>query len=283
MPMTSHTYQALGPHGFHRVHYTAWGDPANPKVLVCVHGLTRTARDFDDLAAALADQYRVICPDMVGRGQSDWLPDKRDYTYPLYLNDLATLLARLDAERVDWVGTSMGGLLGMFLASYPGTPVHHLVINDAGPALSAAALKQIAALVGSTVTWDSFEAMDRALRVFAPLFGPLTEVQWQRMLQHNSRQQADGRYVPHYDPGIADNFKTMEIQDLDLWPVWDAIRSPTLVLRGALSNVLTSADALAMTQRGPKAELIEFPGVGHAPALMSQDQITVVRDWLLRH
>lgn len=283
MAMTSHYYRAFGPHGFHRLHYTAWGDPANPKTLICVHGLTRTGRDFDALAAALAADYRVICPDMAGRGQSDWLKDKADYTYPLYLNDLATLMARLDTEQVDWVGTSMGGLLGMILAGYPGTPVHKLVINDAGPFIAAAALGQIAALVSKSVIWDSFEAMDRTLRLYAPLFGAISEEQWRRMLQHNSRQLADGRYTTNYDPGIAENFKATAIQDLDLWPVWDAIRSPTLVLRGAESNVLTAADAIAMTQRGPKPKLIEFPGIGHAPALMADDQIAVVRDWLLGH
>ena len=281
MAMTSRTYRALGPHGFHRVHYTEWGDPANPKVLICVHGLTRTSRDFDFLAAALEHEYRVICPDVVGRGQSDWLDDKTDYTYPLYVNDMAMLLARIDAERIDWVGTSMGGLIGMFLASYAGTPIHKLLVNDVGPLIPAAGLKRVADYVGRVVVWDTFEAMDRALRVYAAAFGKLTDEQWRHMLTHSSRQLEDGRYTTGYDPGVANIFKTMELKDIDLWPVWDAIRCPTLVLRGVYSDVLNHADAIAMTERGPKAQLVEFPGMGHAPALMADDQITVVSDWLL--
>ncbi|MBK7982399.1 MAG: alpha/beta hydrolase [Candidatus Competibacteraceae bacterium] len=281
MAMTSHHYRALGPHGFHRVHYTEWGNPANSRVLFCVHGLTRTGRDFDFLAAALERDYRVICPDVVGRGRSDWLQDKADYTYPVYVNDMATLLARTDAERVDWVGTSMGGLIGMFLASYPGTPIHKLLVNDVGPRIPAAGLKRIADYVGRVVTFDSIDDMDRALRIFSAVFGKLTDAQWRHMIVHSARQLDDGRYTTDYDPGIADIFKTMELQDIDLWSVWDAIRCPTLVLRGAQSDVLDHADAVTMTERGPRAKLIEFPGMGHAPALMSDDQIAVVRDWLL--
>ena len=281
MAMTSHTYRALGPHGFHQVHYTEWGDPGNPRVLICVHGMTRTGRDFDFLAAALEQEYRVICPDVVGRGQSDWLDDKTDYTYPLYVNDMAMLMARLDAERIDWVGTSMGGLIGMFLASYAGTPIHKLLVNDVGPLIPAAGLKRIAKYVGQHRTWDTVDAMDRALRIYAPTFGKLTDAQWRHMLIHSSRQLDDGRYAMGYDPGIAEVFKALEMKDIDLWPVWDAIRCPTLLLRGAHSDVLNHADAIAMTERGPRAKLIEFPGMGHAPALMADDQIAVVRDWLL--
>lgn len=281
MAMISRTYRALGPHGFHRVHYTEWGDPTNPKVLICAHGMTRTCRDFDFLAAALERDYRVICPDVVGRGESDWLDDKSDYTYPVYINDLAMLLSRIDAEQIDWVGTSMGGLIGIFLASYPRTPIHKLLVNDVGPRIPAAGLKRIADYVGRVIAFDSIEQMSDALRVFAAPFGKLTDERWRHMIVHSARRLEDGRYAMAYDPGIADVFKTMELKDIDLWPVWDAIRCPTLVLRGVYSDVLDHADAIAMTERGPKAQLIEFPGMGHAPALMSDDQIAVVRDWLL--
>ncbi|MDG4550902.1 MAG: alpha/beta hydrolase [Candidatus Contendobacter sp.] len=284
MAMTSRYYRALGPHGFHRVHYTEWGDPANPKVLICVHGLTRTGRDFDFLAAALEHEYRVICPDVVGRGRSEWLADKSDYTYPLYVNDMAMLLARIDAERIDWVGTSMGGLIGIYLASYPGSPIHKLLVNDVGPFIPAAGLKRVAAYLSQEHVYDSFEEMSRALRAFAATFGNLTDEQWRHMLIHNSRQLEDGRYTTGYDPGIVEIFKKLvidDIKDIDLWPLWDAIRCPALVLRGVYSDVLTHADAIAMTERGPRARLIEFPGMGHAPALMADDQIAVVRDWLL--
>ena len=281
MAMTSRSHRALGPHGFHRVHYTEWGDPDNPKVLICVHGLTRTGRDFDFLAAALEHEYRVICPDVVGRGQSDWLNDKSDYTYPLYVNDMAMLLARIDAERIDWVGTSMGGLIGIFLASYTGSPIHKMVINDIGPRIPAAGLQRVATYVGQVVTFDSIEKMEKFLRTIAATFGNLSDEQWRHMTIHGTRQLEDGRYTFAYDPGIAKNFRTLDLKDIDLWSMWDAIHCPTLVLRGEHSDVLDHADAVIMTERGPKATLIEFPGMGHAPALMADDQIAVVRDWLL--
>ena len=281
MAMTSRSHRALGPHGFHRVHYTEWGDPDNPKVLICVHGLTRTGRDFDFLAAALEHEYRVICPDVVGRGQSDWLNDKSDYTYPLYVNDMAMLLARIDAERIDWVGTSMGGLIGIFLASYTGSPIHKMVINDIGPRIPAAGLQRVATYVGQVVTFDSIEKMEKFLRTIAATFGNLSDEQWRHMTIHSSRQLEDGRYTFAYDPGIAENFRTLDLKDIDLWSMWDAIRCPTLVLRGEHSDVLDHADAVTMTERGPKAKLIEFPSMGHAPALMADDQIAVVRNWLL--
>ncbi len=281
MAMTSRSHRALGPHGFHRVHYTEWGDSDNPKVLICVHGLTRTGRDFDFLAAALEHEYRVICPDVVGRGQSDWLNDKSDYTYPLYVNDMAMLLARIDAERIDWVGTSMGGLIGIFLASYTGSPIHKMVINDIGPRIPAAGLQRVATYVGQVVTFDSIEKMEKFLRTIAATFGNLSDEQWRHMTIHSSRQLEDGRYTFAYDPGIAKNFRTLDLKDIDLWSMWDAIHCPTLVLRGEHSDVLDHADAVIMTERGPKATLIEFPGMGHAPALMADDQIAVVRNWLL--
>ena len=281
MAMTSRSHRALGPHGFHRVHYTEWGDPDNPKVLICVHGLTRTGRDFDFLAAALEHEYRVICPDVVGRGQSDWLNDKSDYTYPLYVNDMAMLLARIDAERIDWVGTSMGGLIGIFLASYAGSPIHKMVINDIGPRIPAAGLQRVATYVGQVVTFDSIEKMEKFLRTIAATFGNLSDEQWRHMTIHGARQLEDGRYTFAYDPGIAKNFRTLDLKDIDLWSMWDAIHCPTLVLRGEHSDVLDHADAVIMTERGPKATLIEFPGMGHAPALMADDQIVVVRNWLL--
>ncbi|HMQ12008.1 MAG TPA: alpha/beta hydrolase [Candidatus Competibacter phosphatis] len=281
MAMTSRSHRALGPHGFHRVHYTEWGHPDNPKVLICVHGLTRTGRDFDFLAAALENEYRVICPDVVGRGQSDWLNDKSDYTYPLYVNDMAMLLARIDAERIDWVGTSMGGLIGIFLASYTGSPIHKMVINDIGPRIPAAGLQRVATYVGQVVTFDSIEKMEKFLRTIAATFGNLSDEQWRHMTIHGARQLEDGRYTFAYDPGIAKNFRTLDLKDIDLWSMWDAIHCPTLVLRGEHSDVLDHSDAVTMTERGPKATLIEFPGMGHAPALMADDQIAVVRDWLL--
>ncbi|MBK8537842.1 MAG: alpha/beta hydrolase [Candidatus Competibacteraceae bacterium] len=228
----------------------------------------------------MEQDYRVICPDVVGRGHSDWLADKSDYTYPLYVNDLAMLLARIDAERIDWVGTSMGGLIGIFMASYPGTPIHKMVINDIGPRIPVAGLQRVATYVGQLVTYDSIERMER----FSAPSPPFWQFERRAMAAYDDSQfPTIGRWplCDGLDPGIAENFKTLDLKDIDLWPFWDRIHCPTLVLRGAFSDVLDHADAVAMTERGPKAKLIEFPGMGHAPALMADDQIAVVRDWLL--
>jgi len=281
MTMQSKTLLGLGPDSFHRFHYVEWGEPANPKVLVCVHGLTRNGRDFDYLAAALEADYRVICPDVVGRGRSEWLPHKANYGYPLYLADMTALLARSGAEQLDWVGTSMGGLIGMFLAAQPGTPIRKLVMNDVGPYIPKLGLERIAAYVGKPMRFGDLAEMERYLRVIAAPFGPLSDDQWRHLTVHSARQLENHEYTFAYDPGIAEPFKTAEIQDIDLWTVWDAVRSPVLVLRGTESDVLTHADAEAMSQRGPRARLVEFTGIGHAPALMAEAQIAVVRDWLL--
>jgi pimeloyl-ACP methyl ester carboxylesterase len=280
MAMSSKHFLGLGPHGFHRIHYTEWGDPANAKVLICVHGLTRTGRDFDWLAAALANEYRVICPDVAGRGCSEWLSDKADYHYPQYMADMTALIARSGAEQVAWVGTSMGGLIGMLLAAQPGTPIRKLLMNDVGPFIPKTGLQRIAEYLGKPMRFASLEEMERYLRMIAAAFGPLTAAQWRHLTVHNTRQLESGEYVFAYDPGIAEPFKA-NLDDVDLWPVWDAVRCPVLVLRGAESDVLTRADAEAMQNRGPKAGLVEFSGTGHAPMLMAEDQIKVVRDWLL--
>jgi pimeloyl-ACP methyl ester carboxylesterase len=280
MVMTSHYLLGLGPHGFHRIHYTEWGDPGNDRVLICAHGLTRSGRDFDFLAAALENDYRVICVDVPGRGRSEWLAHKEDYTYPLYLADMAAVLARSGAERVDWVGTSMGGLIGMFLAAQPGSPIRKLLMNDVGPFIPQVALERIAAYVGKPLQFAGLADLERYLRVIAAPFGPLTDAQWHHLAVHSARQLDNGDYVFAYDPGIAEVFKHA-MEDIDLWSIWDAVRCPVLVMRGADSDVLTRADAEAMTQRGPRAQLIEFAGIGHAPALLADDQIALVKEWLL--
>jgi len=280
MAMSWNSYLALGPHGFHRVCYTEWGPPAGGRVLLCVHGLTRNSRDFDPLAAALESHYRIVCPDVVGRGRSDWLTHKTDYTYPQYLGDMAALIARTGAVQVDWVGTSMGGLIGMFLAAQPNSPIRKLVMNDVGPFVPLAGLQRIADYVGRPVRFGSLAEMEKYLRVIAAMFGPLTDDQWRHITEHSARRLDNGEYEFAYDPGIAETFKSA-LADVDLWPVWDAIQCPVLVLRGARSDVLTAADANTMTQRGPRAERVEFAGVGHAPGLMNAEQIDVIKNWLL--
>ncbi|MDA1117231.1 MAG: alpha/beta hydrolase [Proteobacteria bacterium] len=268
--------------GLHRVAYLEWGEPANPRVLVCVHGLTRCARDFDNLARALSERYRVVCPDVAGRGDSDWLADPMLYAVPQYVSDMVTLIARLDVEQVHWVGTSMGALIGMALAAQKDSPVARLVLNDAGPVIAKAALERIGAYLGAAPAFPSIEAAEQVVRATSAPFGPHTDAEWRFLTEVVLRQNPDGSYRFHYDPKIAEPYrKQMPEKDVELWPVWDAIRCPTLVIRGAQSDLLSKATAEQMTQRGPKAKLAELPGVGHAPTLLHEDQIRIVREFLL--
>lgn len=270
--------------GLHRMAYVEWGDPANPRVLVCVHGLTRCGRDFDDLARALADQYRVVCPDVVGRGLSDRLRVADAYAVPQYASDMVTLIARLDAELVDWVGTSMGGLIGMGLAAQPETPIRRLVLNDVGPVITAASIARICEYLGKAPRFAAIEDAERYVRGVSAGFGNLSDAQWRHLTVHSTRALADGGYEMAYDPAIAQLFaKTMAAgaQDVSIWSLYEAIRSPTLLIRGADSDLLRRDTAEEMTGRGPKARLVEFAGVGHAPMLMDAAQIAAVRDFLL--
>ena len=269
--------------GFHRLRYYEWGDRANPRVVICVHGLTRTGRDFDFLAQSLAGDFRVICPDMPGRGESDWLRGKSDYGYPLYLADLTALIARVTANgasKVSWVGTSMGALAGIMMAAMRDNPIEKLVANDAGMIVPKAALDRIALYVGKEWTFPSFAELEAHMRrAYAP-FGPLTDAQWRHLTETSVKQKDDGSWVQSYDPAIGRAFEG-DIQDVDLSAFWDAITCPVLLLRGAESDVLPQDVAQAMTKRGPKARLVELEGFGHAPMLLDDAQVALVRSFLL--
>jgi pimeloyl-ACP methyl ester carboxylesterase len=268
--------------GLHRITYLEWGDAGNPDVLICVHGLTRCARDFDRLARALCGRYRVVCPDVAGRGDSEWLADPRLYVIPQYVADMVTLIARLDVERVHWVGTSMGGLIGMALAARKNSPVAKLVLNDAGPVIARAALERIGQYLGAAPAFASVEAAEKVIRATAAPFGPHTDAEWRFLTEAVLRKNADGSYRFAYDPRIAAPYrKDMPEKDIELWDVWNAVRCPTLLIRGAESDLLSRETAQAMTQRGPKAKLVELPGIGHAPTLLHDDQIAIVREFLL--
>ncbi len=273
-------YLSLSSKGFHRVAYTEWGESDNPRVLICVHGLTRNGRDFDTLAEALAGEYRVVCPDVVGRGVSGWLADKKDYGYPQYLGDLVALMAHLDADSVHWVGTSMGGLIGMLLAAQAGSPIRRMVMNDVGPLIPRAALERIVSYVGDDPHFSSMEQLDDYLReIYAP-FGPFTDAQWQGFVRSSARELSNGEIGLAYDPGIAAPLKAMPLEDVDLWPVWSTVECPVLVIRGDQSDLLLAETAQMMTTTGPCAKLEVLAGIGHAPTLMSDDQIALVSDWL---
>jgi pimeloyl-ACP methyl ester carboxylesterase len=276
------SFNATSPSGTHRVAFADWGDPRARRTVVCCHGLTRNGRDFDAIARRLAaDGYRVICPDVVGRGRSDWLPDPTLYGYAQYIADMIALIATQNIAPVDWIGTSMGGLIGMFLAASPNTPVRALVMNDVGPVLPRAAVERIAGYVGADVRFESVAAVEAYLRQVHAPFGPLTDAQWSHLATHSHRHRTDGSYGLAYDPAIGAKLKEA-VKDWDFREVWDKIACPTLVLRGALSDLLSAELAAEMTQRGPKAELATFEGIGHAPALMAEDQIETIRRWLAR-
>jgi len=271
--------RSLSAHGFHRVVYYEWGERDNPDVVVCVHGIGRNGRDFDVLAEALASTHRVLAPDMPGRGKSEWLRNPLDYIAPTYLTTLTALICASGAEDVTWVGTSMGALLGIMAASLPETPVKRLVVNDAGPVLDPAAIARIGQYFGTDPTFATYDELAAYVRTISAPFGPLTDAQWEHVTRTNARQRDDGKWGVGYDPAIAIPFRAQPTA-ANLWPLWDAIRCPTLVLRGALSDLLASDTAREMTQRGPKPRVIEFAGVGHAPMLLARDQVDAVVDFV---
>ncbi len=283
------TVKCLDTRGLHRMAYVEWGDPANPRVVVCVHGLSRQGRDFDTLAQDLASHYRVVCPDVVGRGKSDWLADPMGYGVPTYVADMVTLIARLGVEQVDWVGTSMGGLIGMVLAAMPNTPVRRLVLNDVGPAIQPEAIQRIATYLGQPAHWRTVEEAADALWAISSSFGPHSREDWLALTRPQlvpEVQDGVAGFKSHYDPAIAVPVRAatpqiMAAGEAMLWAAYDRITAPTLLLRGAQSDLLTPETALAMAQRGPRAQVHELPGVGHAPTLVAPDQRAAVRGFLL--
>lgn len=269
--------------GLHRMAYREWGDPRNRDVLVCVHGLTRSSRDFDELARTLCAQFRVVCPDVAGRGDSDRLADPKLYTWAQYVADMVTLIARLDVEAVNWLGTSMGGFVGMALAAQQGSPVRKLILNDAAPVIAKAALERIGSYIGAAPVFASLEEAEKYVRTIAAPFGEHSDAQWRALAESWVRKNEDGTWRPHYDLRIAEPYRaTLPEKDLELWPLYDAVRCPTLLIRGERSDVVSRESAEAMARRGPKAKVVEFKGIGHAPTLLHADQIAVVRDFLLQ-
>lgn len=295
--------------GTHRIAYWQWGDPASAHVVLCVHGLTRQGRDFDVLARALCERasaagasLRVICPDVVGRGHSDWLKDPAGYQIPAYAADMLALLAKLQAEApigvLDWVGTSMGGLIGLVMCGQPDLPlpqrVRKLILNDVGPTVEWAALQRIGAYLGKGGEFDSVQQAADAMWAVSSGFGPHTPAQWLALSAPMLRladaadtadTAAPQRWKLHYDPAIAEPFRATteaaaKAGQALLWHLYDQISADTLLLRGAESDLLSVDTAKAMTQRGPHARLVEFKGVGHAPTMTSPDQVAVVADFL---
>lgn len=292
------------PAGMHRMAYWEWGDPTNDRVLMCVHGLTRNGRDFDLLAQHLSRHYRVACPDVVGRGRSDWLIDPAHYVIPQYVSDMLTLIARLEPARLDWVGTSMGGLIGLGLAAGLSmsaalrpprgqfgldpsltVPLGRVVLNDIGPILNESGLNRIAEYVGRPETFDSFEKAVEYVRSVSQGFGPHDEEGWHALTRHVFNRHGD-QWVKHYDLRIAEPLARQDVNVLKgaealLWAGFESLREPVLLLRGEASDLFSADGMRQMQQRNPLARGITFPGVGHAPTLRSADQLKAVADFLL--
>ena len=278
--------QCLSPDGLHSMVYKEWGAVDNPNVLICVHGVARVSDDFDVLAQALSAHYRVICPDIVGRGRSGWLRNPQHYHIPQYVSDIVTLLARVNADNVDFVGTSMGGMIGLGLASLQENPIRKLVLNDIGPVLNLPALSRIGAYLGQPVRFATLEEGIAYIRTIAAPFGEHTPEEWHKLCVDVLRQDKDGMWIRHYDLKLAMAFHAInpemaQAMQMMMWSAYDAVTCPTLLLRGADSDLLSKATAIEMGRRGPKAQLIEFEKIGHAPTLVHQDQISAINDFLL--
>lgn len=281
--------QCISPAGLHRMAYHEWGDPANPRVLMCVHGLTRTGRDFDTVASALCGDYRVVCPDVVGRGRSEWLADANGYLVPQYVSDMVTLIARLNVEQVDWFGTSMGGLIGMGLAGLPKSPVRKLLLNDVGPKIAASAVERIGAYLGLPVRFKTFEEGLAYLQTISASFGRHTPDQWRELNAAILKpvQGTEGlEWGLHYDPQLATPFRKstpelVALSEAALWRSFEAIEGPVLVVRGAQSDLLLRETVAEMVARGKHVSSVEVPDVGHAPTFVDPAQIAVARQFFV--
>jgi pimeloyl-ACP methyl ester carboxylesterase len=271
--------RSIGRRGYHRIAYRDWGDPTAPTVL-CVHGLSRNSHDFDPLARALAVTHRAVCPDLVGRGRSDWLADPADYHLIQYNLDMTVLAARVGAESFDWIGTSLGGLMGIVLAGVPNSPIRRLVINDIAPEVPMTALQRLAIYLGADRRFPDVAAVEVHLRETLAPFGPMTDADWRRMAE-TSAVATDEGYRLAYDPGIAHNFRRFWLPiHANLWRYWERISCPVLILRGTESDFLSPFLLERMLRRLPHAEVVEFEGVGHTPTLNAARQIEPLLHWL---
>jgi len=280
--MRTHSYLSLSPCGFHRIQYQEWGLAHNPRVVICVHGLARHSRDFDELAKVLAKDYRVICPDLVGRGHSDRLQDSRYYTVPQYTQDMATLLAHLQITQAAWIGCSLGGLIGAILASMPLTPIKALLLNDVGPFIGRAALEGLIQQFLAEPVFHSLPELEAYYRKNYASWGKLSDAQWRYMAEHDHIVATDSTLKRLYDPKIIDNMLAHRNEDLNLWAAWPHVHIPTLLLHGTQSELLTPDIITGMHAIKPQLEVVEIPECGHMPSLMVPEQHELVSNWLAR-
>lgn len=276
MSATSHYLLCEG----REIHYMEWG-AGNAATVVAWHGLARTGRDMDDIAAHLAARYRVICPDTIGRGLSQWSPrPEQEYCLDFYARIAVSLVDQLGIRDLAWLGTSMGGAIGIHLAAGPlKGRIRRLILNDIGPKLGETAVERIRTYAGSPPQFDRVGELEQYFRTVYKPYGWLSDAQWRRLTETSTRRTAEGKVTPHYDPKMVTQF-THHPQDYDQWPAWDAIDVPTLCLRGESSDLLLPEVADAMRSRGPRAVVVTIPGCGHAPALNVPDQFALVERFL---
>lgn len=278
--MRQHYFLGLDNDGYHQIAYVEWGDPLNSEIIICAHGLTLNGRYFDWFSKTAEDHYRVICPDTIGRGKSDWIGPKH-YWFPQYVNDASALIARLGSDKINWIGTSMGGLIGMNIAAKPKHPIKRLVLNDVGPFVSKAGLNFIADYIGKDERFANHDEVEAHLRKLYPKFGNLSNVQWRHLARIGSKITEDGDLRLAYDPGISEIFRGAN-EDFQMWEVWEKINIPILILRGSESAILTQETLDEMLRRNPRAQCHVFDGIGHAPPLMAGDQIDIILDFLAK-
>jgi pimeloyl-ACP methyl ester carboxylesterase len=282
-----HYHLGLGFHGFHRLNYLEWGNVEEFKhqeTLLCVHGLTRNAHDFDYFAGKMCDCYRVVCPDVVGRGESDHLSSSEGYNYLQYNADMNSLIARLGVTEVNWVGTSMGGIIGMVLASVQQSPIRRLVVNDIGPEVSRDALMTIAEYIGRSDEFETLKDVEAYQRKIYSEFAPMTDQDWAMMAKHSSCRTSHGTYKMKTDSRVGDAFRdSISYFNVDMWDIWEKIACPVLVLRGSESSFLSSETAQKMLTFGPETTLVEIEITGHTPTLRNDEQVEVIANWLAKN
>ena len=281
---SKHYHMGLGFHGFHRINYLEWGDVKKfhtQETLLCVHGISRTAHDFDFFAKKLCGQYRIVCPDVVGRGDSDHLESADAYNYLQYNADMNALIARLGVTEVNWVGTSMGGIIGMALASVAQSPIRRLVINDVGTIVPRKALNIIGKYIGRAGEFDSLEKAEKYMRKIHAPFGPMNDEDWKHMTKYSTRRTRDGKFVMKMDPGVGDAFRSsVPFAGMDIWDIWEKVSCPVLLIRGTESTLFSEENAQKMLTCGPETTLVEIDGVGHTPSLRSHEQVGIIKNWL---
>lgn len=278
--MTKKHILSASAEGFHKIIYKEWGRPNAESAIICVHGLTRNGRDFDFIAQHLKDTYHLICPDLVGRGQSDWFTDSKHYHVAQYIQDITVLLAKIEAKNIIWLGTSLGGIIGMIMAALPRSPINRLILNDIGPYINKEATRSLAADLKQEHTFNSQEELREFLKAEYQHLGDFTDDHFDHLVKHDSRKNKSGKYTRAFDPNVTKNLDRVTHKDIDLWQYWQGINCPTLLLRGEHSPILTKETALKMCQNKPNITFIEFPNAHHPLPLIGDEEITQITKWL---